>query len=230
MPHLAIRILNTFVLLLLHSILSALWCTYLTRKHTYFLEENHSKLKKDHGLPINDLRPIYPTIVTAPISLFLVYKAAKYNLLLLSSTPSSIEYMIHYGTLGLILFVGSGIPFSIKRNVKHAFFKLGQLTFKNSSICLGIRPKFITHKLVFMYALTRSYLECLGILFCELFIIEPLMNYNGLASGIWLSFTKLNWNDFSPAILAYLSVFYLFLVSTRITNHWLKERLKGYDV
>ncbi|MFK7824757.1 MAG: hypothetical protein AB8G05_11400 [Oligoflexales bacterium] len=221
--------MNTLTILLLHGILSFLWSLHLIKKYTAVKDVSKFSLQSVNMPSLDGINPPLTSLFAAPLSLLLVYKFTNYNLMVLPS-DSFIDKLTQIAAFSLILFICSGMPHSIKKNAKQFAKESIFCNFYKSSIALGLPAQHTIHKFILIRTMACSYLECLGILFCELFILEPIMNFHGLASKIWISYEKLKWGDFFIYILGFLSCFHIFMASIKIADHWLKQRLEGYDV
>ena len=219
--------INTLSILVIHCILSVIWCSLLIKKYTIFKKSATPNTPEKFSL--FGINPPFTSLFAAPITLLIVYKTTKYNLLVTANNRRLLENLAQLITLALILFICSGMPYFIGRYTKQFISKLNSSNFYRSSVSLGLPKRWIFYRLVFMRSMTCSYLDCLGIIFCELFILEPIMNFHGLTSEIWLSFEKLKWAKFFVLVLIFLAFFHAVLVTIRISQCWLQERLKGYD-
>lgn len=229
MDYLILLFARTSVILLLQAGLAWTWCFILIRG-----SRTHKNPGVGHGcsqksIGLINVDPVVPCLLIAPVCLFLVYKTTQYNLLVVPDQQKPLFLIFRYGVISIILFVGTGMPQALSGYIAYYFMKAKKSNYYKSSLALGFPAKTCIYKFVLIRSLSRSYLDRLGIIFTELFVLEPLMNFPGLASQVWQTFLKTKWIGFVPSTLMFLGCFYLFILSAKLADSWLSKRLKGYD-
>ena len=221
--------LNTLGALLLLSLISFVWSLLLVFKIDSYSLQGINQVKPP-DLVHNRANATLPSLIIAPICIFIVFKVFRYNLTVTPDDSNFIDSILVFGSFSFMLFLSSGMFTAIKKHVHSVSKNCKNSNFFLFSLSLGINLNVKNRKLVLCRSLSKSYLECVGLMFCELFVLEPLLNFHGLADTIWASAQKSQWIIFLTSVLIFLIYFYASLMAAKSLEKWVNKRLKGYNV
>ena len=174
---------------------------------------------------------ILPTLLFAPIVLFLFHKYLNINLIFPVVSISNIESIL-LATLApsVVLCFATGLFFSITlevRTLKETFYASNFATFYKA---LGLSLKRKMFKLI----LSKSMIDCWKVslpwIFGEIIIVEALFNAHGLGLEIWHAARMRDLENFSVNIAWLMTMYVVLGAVASFLSKRMGERLSDYGV
>jgi ABC-type dipeptide/oligopeptide/nickel transport system permease component len=173
---------------------------------------------------------ILPTLLFAPLLLFLCHKFFGLNLIFPVATLSSFDVILSSTIVpAFVLCIATGLFYNIATDVRRLKAHFYEASFSKLTVALGLSLEKRLMKLVVSKAMIDSWVTSLPWVFGEILIIEALFNAPGLGLDIWHMARMRNLEGFLEGIFWLLLIYFVISGVATIFSQRLGKRLEGYS-
>lgn len=211
---------TTTMILIWSVLLSVAWALFV-----YILPQKREDVEESKARQF-----IMPTLMFAPLLLFLFHKFLDVNLIFPVATLSSLSKIAMSSFMpAIVLCIATGLFYNIAIDVNRLKRRFREASFSKLTMALGLNLEKRLCKLVVSKSLIDSWVSSLPWIFGEILIIEALFNAPGLGLDIWHMARMRDLEGFLVGVFWLLSIYFaISFVASRFSKK-LGEKLEGYN-